>query len=53
VNVKGEMGILMSVIKRIGKNANVGDLVSIKCYIHETKNTATLTISEEEVNERA
>ena len=48
VNRNGEMGILMSVIKRIGRNTDAKDLISIKCYIHETKNTATLTINDED-----
>ena len=45
-NKKAEILVLSSLLKRIGKNAPEG--VSIKCYSYETKNTATLTIKEDE-----
>ena len=43
---RGEVGILLSLLRRIGANAPDG--VSIKCYTYETKNTATLGILEDE-----
>ena len=43
---RAEILILSSIIKRIGQNPPEG--VSIKCYVHETKNNATLTLKNEE-----
>jgi len=40
---EGEIMILMSLIRRIGQNAPKG--VSIKFYTHETKSTATASVS--------
>jgi len=42
----GEVGILLSLLQRIGQTAPKG--VSIRCYKYETKNTATLGIVSDE-----
>ncbi|MBR2526524.1 hypothetical protein IKE67_08690 [bacterium] len=44
-NKEAEMLIMASLIKRIGQTEPKG--VSIKCYLHESKNTATLTVTKE------
>lgn len=44
-NRKSEVGILLSLLQRIGQTAPQG--VSIRCYNFETKNTATLGIKSE------
>lgn len=45
VNRTMETRLLVSVLRRIGQNAPSG--VSIKAYIHETKNTASVSIESE------
>jgi hypothetical protein len=46
VNRRGEISILLSLLRRIGKDAPEG--VSISCYIYTTKNTATLGVEVDE-----
>lgn len=45
-NARGEIRILLSLLRRIGSAAPVG--VSIKCYTMATGNRCTLTISDDE-----
>jgi hypothetical protein len=45
-NKASEAPILISVIRRIGKNQPVG--ISIRCYTHATKNRATVSIETED-----
>ena len=42
--MQNEIGVLLSVIRRIGQTAPVG--VSIRCYTQETKARATLTLND-------
>ena len=42
-----EVGILLSVLQRVGQNCHAG--ISIRVYQYETKNRATLTLNREEL----
>lgn len=44
---RGEAGLLVSAIRRIGQAAPVG--CSVKCYTYETKNRATLGVAVDEI----
>ena len=46
-----ETYILLSLLRRIGKNAPEG--VSIKCYAYQTKNKTTLTVSDNDISKQA